>query len=184
MAKGAPHSTEGSGRGGWGEQAGEGARRVGRGRPGGSEKRDTEEEIRRQKPQSGLQRLLGKRPICMVGWGGQPLARATENGRLLTNAPPGVRRRTLELTNARSPRFLRPLCVWGARKGGRGLFPGGPAREPGPRAEPTPGDRGVPSGGPFLPWGSQFINKPYRQRRVTGERPSPPGAPTPAPAPE
>lgn len=157
-----------------GQQAGEGARGVGRGRPGGSEERKTEkEDIKRQKPQSGLQRLLGKRPICMGG--GNPSARETKNGRLLTNASPGVEHRTLELTNASSPRLLHPLCVWGALNRERGLFPGVPVRELGARAKPTPGrgDRGVPSRGPFLSRTRHFINKPSRQGRLTRELPFP-----------
>lgn len=138
---------------GWGRKLGRGLGESGGGQPGGSEKRKTEEreEIRRQKPQSGFQRLLGKRPICM-GWGGAtPPARATKNGRLLTNPPPGVGRRTLELTNARSPRFLRPLLCLGGTDRGRGAFPGDPRQRTGGPAEPTPGrgDGAVPLPGPF-----------------------------------
>lgn len=50
--------------------------------------------------------------MVVVVVGANPLGRATENGRLLTNRPPRVRG-TLELTNALSPRFLRPLLYVG-----------------------------------------------------------------------
>lgn len=172
---------------GWGRKPGRGLAELGGGRPGGSEKRKTEEreEIRRQKPQSGFQRLLGKRPICMVG-GATPPARATKNGRLLTNRPPGVGRRTLELTNARSPRFLRPLLCLGGTDPGRGAFPGDPRQSAGRPAERTPGAGllGSPSRGSFRLRSPHLLSKQSGLERVAGDLPSPPGTAAPRGAPE
>lgn len=54
-------------RGRAGQQAGEGAGGVGRGRPGGSGRGNTEEEIRRQKPQPGFKRFLESGGFAWVG---------------------------------------------------------------------------------------------------------------------
>lgn len=95
----------------------------------------------------------------------------------------------MELTNARSLCFLRPLlCLGGTgRSCGEGrALPGDPCQRVKARVEhiPSHGHHGVPFRVPFLPQSRHFINTPSNLGRVARELPSPPGAPASLGGPE